>query len=65
MWSVLPPEARKAFFEVYGPIDQPTRLRARVLAIMLSTVLALYARDRGLAALERESVAGLARALID
>ena len=65
VWSVLPPEAREAFFEVYGPIDEPTRLRARVLAIMLSTVLALYARDRGLAALERESVAGLARALVD
>ena len=65
VWSVVPPDARAGFFEEYGPVDDETRLRARVLAIMLSAVLALYARDQGLTALERESLAGLDRALID
>lgn len=65
VWSVLPPGARGAFFEAYGHVDDATRLRAQVLAIMLSAVLALYARDQGLASLEREALAGLERALID
>lgn len=64
-WSVLPPGARTAFFEEYGEIDDATRLRAQVLAIMLSAVLALYAQDQGLALLEREARAGLERALVD
>jgi aminoglycoside phosphotransferase (APT) family kinase protein len=65
VWSVLPPERRAGFLDEYGTIDDEARLRARVLAIMLSAVLALYARERGLAALERESLAGLERALVD
>ncbi len=65
VWSVLPPDAREAFFEEYGQVDDATRLRARVLAIMLSAVLALYARDQRLAPLEREALAGLERALVD
>jgi aminoglycoside phosphotransferase (APT) family kinase protein len=64
-WSVLPPGERGAFFDEYGGVDDATQLRARVLAIMLSAVLALYARDRGLPALERESLSGLDRALVD
>lgn len=64
-WSVLPPGGRGAFFEEYGQVGGATQLRARVLAIMLSAVLALYARDQGLSALERESRAGLERALVD
>jgi aminoglycoside phosphotransferase (APT) family kinase protein len=63
VWSVLSLHARGGFFEEYGAIDDETALRARVLAIHLSAVLALYAREQGLAALERESRAGLERAL--
>ena len=65
VWSALPPDTREAFFEEYGQVDDTTRLRARVLAIMLSAVLALYARDQGLVALEHEALAGLERALVD
>ena len=65
VWSVLPPDARDGFFEEYGAIDDETALRAQVLAIHLSAVLALYARDQGLGALERETRAGLERALVD
>jgi aminoglycoside phosphotransferase (APT) family kinase protein len=65
VWSVVPPEARDGVLEEYGPVDDEARLRARVLAIMLSAVLTLYARHEGHAALERESLAGLERTLID
>ena len=65
VWSVLPQDARRGFFGEYGPIDDETALRAQVLAIHLSAVLGLYARDQGLAALERETRAGLERALVD
>jgi aminoglycoside phosphotransferase (APT) family kinase protein len=62
-WSVLPPDARSAFFEEYGAIDDETSLRARVLAIHLSALLALYARHEAREALERESLAGIERAI--
>jgi aminoglycoside phosphotransferase (APT) family kinase protein len=65
VWSALPPDARREFFEEYGAIGDETALRAQVLAIHLSAVLVLYARDQGLAALERETRAGLERALDD
>jgi aminoglycoside phosphotransferase (APT) family kinase protein len=65
VWSVLPPEVREAFFEEYGKVDDATRLRAQVLGIMLSAVLALYARDQGLPSLEREARTGLERALAE
>ena len=65
VWSALPPDARNRFFEEYGSVDDEAQLRARVLAIFLSAVLALYARDQGQPALEREALAGLGRALVD
>ena len=40
-------------------------MRARVLAISLCAALAVFARDKGLAALERETIAGLERTLVD
>jgi len=65
VWSVVPPDARDEVLANYGPLDDEAELRARVLAIMLSTVLVLYARHERLAALERESLAGLERTLVD
>jgi hypothetical protein len=52
-------------FAEYGAVDDEARLRARVLAIMLSALLTLYARHEGLVSLERESLAGLERTLVD
>ena len=62
-WALLPAERRSVFLDAYGPIADVTRLRARVLAISLSALLLDYARERGLSGLERETRAGLARAL--
>jgi aminoglycoside phosphotransferase (APT) family kinase protein len=62
VFAFLPPAARPAFFAAYGPVDEASLLRARVLALFLSAVLARYARDVGNAALEREAVSSLDRA---
>jgi aminoglycoside phosphotransferase (APT) family kinase protein len=65
VWLLLPPAGRRSFVEAYGPVDEQAALRARVLALFLGLTLALYARDVGHAALERECVAGLERTLLD
>jgi aminoglycoside phosphotransferase (APT) family kinase protein len=61
-WTLLPADARPAFIDAYGPVSEERLLRARVLALFLSAVLALYAHHEGMPALEREAVAGLTRA---
>jgi aminoglycoside phosphotransferase (APT) family kinase protein len=61
VWSLLSPEARAVFLDEYGPVTDEQLLRARVLAVFLDATLALYARDGGMAALEREALAGLSR----
>jgi aminoglycoside phosphotransferase (APT) family kinase protein len=62
VWSLLPRRARSQFEAAYGPIDQATHVRARMLAVHLCASLALYARSEGLPPLEHESLAGLERA---
>jgi aminoglycoside phosphotransferase (APT) family kinase protein len=62
-WALLPPARRGLFLDAYGPVDDETRLRARVLAIFLSALLTDYARTERLPALEREARAGLDHAL--
>jgi aminoglycoside phosphotransferase (APT) family kinase protein len=64
-WSALPPAGREAFFAAYGAAGEESLLRARVLALFLSATLARYARATGMAELERESLAGVERALRD
>ena len=63
VWSLLPNEQRQSFFSQYGPVERETSMRAQVLAVYLCAILALYARSVGHASLERESLAGLERAL--
>jgi aminoglycoside phosphotransferase (APT) family kinase protein len=63
VWLLLRPAGRRRFVEAYGPIDAEAGLRARVLALFLGLTLAIYARSVGHAPLERESLAGLDRAL--
>ena len=65
VWLLLPPAGRERFVEAYGPVDEESLLRARVLALFLGLTLAVYARDVGHDALERECVAGLERTLVD
>jgi aminoglycoside phosphotransferase (APT) family kinase protein len=62
IWSLLSPPARRAFEATYGPIDDATHVRARMLAVHLCATLAAYGRVEALPALERESLAGLERA---
>ena len=64
-YTLLPPDARPAFFAEYGAVADESLLRARVLAFNLSAVLARYGRDQALPQLERESVASLERAAED
>jgi aminoglycoside phosphotransferase (APT) family kinase protein len=63
LWSFLPPPARPAFLEAYGPLDEAQLLRARVVALSLCAALAGHAHAEGLDHLEREALAGLGRAL--
>jgi len=65
LWSFVPPSSRGAFLEAYGPLDEAQLLRARVVALSLCAALAGHARAEGLAEVEREALAGLARALDD
>ena len=62
LWSLLPAQARPGFLDAYGPVSPDQLLRARVLALFLNAVLAIYAHHEGMAALEREAIEGLARA---
>jgi aminoglycoside phosphotransferase (APT) family kinase protein len=62
LWSLIPAAARPDFLAAYGPVRDDQLLRSRVLAINLCSILALYAHDEGRQAVEREALAGLARA---
>jgi len=64
-WSSLSPEGRASFVSEYGALREDRLLRARVLSLFLCAILALYARDVGRASLERASLAGLDRTLVD
>ena len=63
LWSFVRPEDRRPLLDAYGPLDEAQLLRARVLALSLCAALAGHARAEGLAAIEREALAGLTRAL--
>jgi len=63
LWSFVPPSGRGAFLEAYGPLDEAQLVRARVVALSLCAALAGHARAEGLPEVEREALAGLARAL--
>jgi aminoglycoside phosphotransferase (APT) family kinase protein len=60
VWCLLP--SRDDFLAAYGPVSDDQLLRARVLALFLCAVLALYANHEGMPALEAEALAGLDRA---
>jgi aminoglycoside phosphotransferase (APT) family kinase protein len=64
-WSLLPPDARLDFLVAYGRVTDEQLLRARVLALFLGATLAVYAHHEGMADLERETIAGLDRAVAD
>jgi len=57
VWCALSPGSRSEFFSVYGAVEEPALVRARVLSLFLCAVLAIHARAEGLADVERESLA--------
>lgn len=63
VYAFLPPDARDAFFAEYGAVAEESLLRARVVALNLSAVLARYGRAQALAPVEQEALASLDRAL--
>ena len=65
LWSLLPAAARREFIDAYGPVSPDQLLRARVLALFLSAVIALYAHHERMPALERGAIEGVARACRD
>jgi aminoglycoside phosphotransferase (APT) family kinase protein len=64
-WSLLPPAGREAFVDEYGAVADDSLLRARVLALFLNAILVRHARAEGLAAVEKEALAGLDRTVAD
>jgi aminoglycoside phosphotransferase (APT) family kinase protein len=60
VWCLLP--RRDDFLAAYGPVSDDQLLRARVLALFLCAVLALYGHHERLPALRDEALAGLDRA---
>jgi aminoglycoside phosphotransferase (APT) family kinase protein len=63
LWSFVSPSGRAAFLDAYGPVGGDALLRARVLALMMGAVLALYARDEQETHLEAQAAAMIERAL--
>ncbi len=47
VYSLLPPEGRDRFFELYGDVGAVTKRYARFIGIYIPTVLTLYGHDRG------------------
>lgn len=62
LWSMLPPAGRAEFLAEYGGLSDDQLVRARVLAINLCAILALYGHHEGMTAVEREAMLGLERA---
>lgn len=65
VWSLLTPPGRERFFAHYGAVTEEQRLRSRVLAIGLDSMLARYAHDVRHTSLQRECLAGLERTLVE
>ncbi len=65
VWCLFQPTGRARFVDAYGPIDDDRLLRARATALYFCAMLATYAHLVGNANLERESVSGLERTLVD
>lgn len=64
-WSFFPPPVRPEFLSAYGPVAGQELVRARILALWMNAVLALYGHQTGRPGIVREAVEGLRRASVD
>ena len=62
VWSVLPPEQRDRFFDVYGDVDEATLLPRACDRLLPEQRGLEYSHHEGLASIEREAIASLDRA---
>ena len=62
-WSFVPPGAREAFLDAYGPVNVTQLLRARVLSIQLCAALAHYGHSEGRPEILHAGLDGLDRTL--
>jgi aminoglycoside phosphotransferase (APT) family kinase protein len=63
LWSFFPPAGRAAFLDVYGALTDDQHVRARLLAVNLCVILALYGHHEGMDGVKREALGGLERAV--
>jgi aminoglycoside phosphotransferase (APT) family kinase protein len=59
LWSFVPPARRAAFLHTYGAVADDQLARARIVALALCGVLAVYGHQEGMPAIERAAVVGL------
>jgi aminoglycoside phosphotransferase (APT) family kinase protein len=62
LWSFFSEDARAAFLGEYGEVSAERLLRARVFALSISAMLALYAHEEGRPEIEQTALEGLERA---
>jgi aminoglycoside phosphotransferase (APT) family kinase protein len=65
VYSILPPQARQAFYEVYGEADEETKVLARFIAVFIAMVLLLQAIDDKDDEVAAEAKATIKRAISD
>ena len=56
VWTLLPPRARLAFFEIYGEVDDRTLAAARLRGLSSGLAQEAYGRDVGDVRIEREGI---------
>ena len=59
-WCALPPRARTAFADAYGPMTDAQLLRGRILALFLCGTLAVWGHHEGVESVSGEALDGLA-----
>ncbi|MBD2869114.1 phosphotransferase [Paenibacillus arenilitoris] len=65
VYSFLPPEARADIFNVYGDVDEETKILARLIAMYIPTGIMMQAIDDNDERLVDEAKANIKRALAD
>ncbi|MCQ4088418.1 phosphotransferase [Saccharibacillus sp. JS10] len=62
-YSFLPPEARSTFFDVYGEVDEETKILARLIALYIPMLIMMQAISEGDQRLIDEAKGNIKRAL--